>query len=282
MNVDEYLLEVYRLLRTNFTPDDTSGGMSVAKAAKMVRDAVRKDQTAFGFEKFKDVLKRLEVKCLLRTGPNSKRAFSFWLTGAPLDAPPASQLDAPPASQPYRRLHTHVWHAFVAGTSAQCRYLNRKTGEIHPEANERTSGDEWIKIQPVDVSAEQEHALQFLRERSIDVPEVIASVHSPKWYIDFPKSLNSLYAQQWKRGRTQRVIALVKEWAQRNNVDERMLFDESDIKPSAADTQRGAPDDNKLKRLLLCAIERMSEDELLALTVPVRHLVAVLRPDLID
>ena len=84
--VDEYLSEVYRVIRENFPSTDPTGGMTAAAAGYLVKLFVAPDQTQFGFLKFKDVLQQLEQQGLIRTGANSKDALSIWLieqTGQP-------------------------------------------------------------------------------------------------------------------------------------------------------------------------------------------------------
>ncbi len=67
MNTDNYLSEVNRILRERFRPDP-DGFMAVAPLGYAVKRAIGHNQTAFGFEKFKDVLRELESRGLLKTG----------------------------------------------------------------------------------------------------------------------------------------------------------------------------------------------------------------------
>ncbi len=280
MNGEEYLSEVYRIIRENFRSSDPSGGMAVASAAYLVKHVLGHDQTVFGFEKFKDVLQVLEKRELLQTGSDSKSAFAVWLTEkAAASAQPIAQSIAR-----FRPLRNQVWFAFVSATPAGGRFLNRKTGEVRIGVTDHPADDDWVEITPIDSSAEREIALRFLKERGIEDQDIITCVSSERWYVEFPKALarnNPTLARDWKRERSQQVIEKVNAWCERHDVNKRLVFDEVPTSPSKGAVRNFESPEKQLRQLLLAVVHRMPTDELLRLHLPAYQVVAVLRPELL-
>ncbi len=281
--MDEYLGEVYRVIRENFPSTDPTGSMTAAAAGYLVKLSVAPDHTQFGFLKFKDVLQRLERQGLIRIGANSKNALSIWLieqTGQPT---PVST--RPPIGRSFRPLRKAVWHAFTAARPAGRRFLNRATGEVKLEVQNGLETDpSWVEIVPLDYDSDRNVALDFLKENSLDNAELMISLDSDRWYVDFTRALSAYspgLATDWKRYRSHHVIGIVKEWCRKNRVDTAIVFEEFPPKQSFPTVQPTGSGHDQLKALLLAALEHMSADELMELRLPARHLVAVLRPDLL-
>ena len=283
-NVEDYLNEVLRLIRENFYSTDPTGGMPAAVAAYLVQRSLGYDQSRYGFFKFKEVLARLEERGLLKTGFNSKNAFSIWLTGRPGQS--VRQVIPPVPAQRFRRLRKEIWFAFVSVTHGGRRFFNRNTGEVRTDAQGWLDKDpNWVEIVPFDPATERRQALEFLKENNIDSADYTGSINSDHWYTEFPKALSArslALSASWKRYRSQSIIEVVKGWGQKHGIDEQLLFDDFRSQQSVAGPQGAPRERNQLKKLLLTVLERMSADELMKLNLPVSHLVAVLRPDLLD
>ena len=285
MDSDGYLLEVNRVIRENFRPNDSSGGMVAATVASFVRQTVRDEQTKFGFLKFKDVLLALQQRGLIKIGENSKGALAIWLPGC--SAPAGSVIGASnpvPVSPAFRPLRSEVWHAFVSDTPAGRRFLHRATGELRVGANAPLSPlDEWVEITPLDKDAEREQSRQFIQEKNLlNDPNVSSASDSARWYVDVPDALARIddqLARAWRRARSNRVIAWVENWCDLNNVDRRLVFQQQ---PLRAASDRSDVEGTDLREPLLRAIQRMSTDQLLDLAIPARHLIAAIRPRLLD
>ncbi len=162
---NDYLDEVYRVIRENFTPTDPTGGMTAAAIGYLVKLHVTCEPAPLGFPKFKDVLDQLEERGLVRIGLNAKKALSVWLLQQP-DQPPLPT--APPrAGRRFRPLRKAVWLAFVTATSERRRFFNRITGEVKMEAESGLEADpSWVEIVPVDnVSAQGRHRLPEQEQR---------------------------------------------------------------------------------------------------------------------
>ncbi|MEX2287962.1 MAG: hypothetical protein WD648_12785 [Planctomycetaceae bacterium] len=283
MNNAEYLKAVYGVITKNFRSNDPSGSMTAASAASIVRTVVGHDQTFYGFEKFKDVLQELENQGLLKTGPNSKHAYAIWLPN-PIPAEPPK--DVPRLSVPFQRLRKPVWFAFVAHMPLGGRYLHRQTGEVRIGTSEPLPIDQgWVRIDPVSPNFERGMARDFLRDHGIEKTEIVESIESDQWYVQFPKALSSEYpalASEWKRVRSHQIINIVKDWSKKNNISEQVVYEPLDEVANVLAVVRHKNGDQTLRQLLLTAIERMSTEDLLRVEVPARQLVAVLRPELLS
>ena len=153
MTAQDYFSEVYKAIRTNFYSPDPTGGMLVAILANLVKRSIGHDHTEFGFSKFGDVLRELEHQGLVRTGLNSKSAFSVWLVDETTRiAPVPPTIHSEPTFRPLRKA---VWLAFVATMPPGRRYLNRHTGEIKNEPADHVSHDPpWVEIAPLGTEVE--------------------------------------------------------------------------------------------------------------------------------
>ena len=214
MNTQDYLSQVLETIRECFRPTDSGGSMPVATAAYLAKQKLRVDHTTFGFAKFKDVLKELEGRGLVRTGTNTKNAFAIWLPegSAPADRPPKPVASV---SRQFRPLRNQVWFAFVSESPAGRRFLNRVSGDVQVGLQE-APGSDWVEIVPIDPSSEKEEAARFLVFHQLErSDEVHQALDSDKWYVDFPVELTKLNPQlaaDWKRGRSTRIMDLIEKW----------------------------------------------------------------------
>ncbi len=283
MKTQEYLDEAFRIISENFRPNDPTGGMTAASAAYLVKRAIG-DHRNCGFPRFKDVLAALASEGRLRTGTNSKDAFSLWLTENATF--PATSI---PLSERFRPLRNQVWFAFIAAEPEGKRYVNRMSGEVRIGCSE-PPGESWIEVLPISADDERSNARKFLDKNGIDVPEIQGTIDGERWYVSFPQQLANQshhLAAKWKRERSSRVIDHVRKWCDQNDVDQEVVFDtlaptESPSASRFAGTTRNVRGTHDcLRGVLLEAIQRMSTDDLSRISIPASHLIAVLRPDLL-
>ncbi len=283
MNVQEYLRDAFEIISESFRSNDPTGGMTVASAALLVKRKLG-DHKDYGFLKFKDVLATLAREGRLRTGPNSKEAFSLWLTEG--TAPPVRPFQP---SDRFRPLRNRVWFAFIASQPEGGRYLSQTTGEVRVGCS-GSPGESWVEIHPISPDDDRNNARQFIGNNDINDAEIQSSIDEERWYLDFPKQLAAKHPQlavAWKRERSSRVIEYVKTWCDQNDVDPEVVFEKlapakSPSTNRFADSIRNdLPATDDLRKVLLEAIQRMSTDDLLRISVPASHLIAILRPDLL-
>ncbi len=283
MSTQEYLCDAFRIISENFRSNDPTGGMTAASAAYLVKRIVG-DHRDYGFPKFKDVLAALSTEGRLRTGTNSKDAFSLWLTEG--TAPSAKPFQT---SDRFRPLRNQVWFAFIASQPEGKRYLHRTTGEARVGCAE-APGESWAEIDPISSDSERDNARQFLENNDVDDTRIQSAIDGERWYVDFPQQLATKsphLAVEWKRERSSRVIDYVTKWCDQNDVDQKVAFESFvPVKPPsttrfAESTRNVGPANDDLRGVLLEAIQRMSTDDLLSISIPASHLIAVLRPDLL-
>ena len=196
--VDEYLGEVYRVIRENFASSDPTGGMTAAVAGFLVKQLIDRDHLRFGFLRLEAALEELERRKFIRTGVNSKNALSIWLLPRP--GQPVLAAATPPISQGFRPLRKAVWLAFVTPAPSGRRFFNRASGEVKQETQDGLETDpSWVEIVPLDVESDRTAALDFLRQNGVDNADILASVNSDRWYTDL-RSEYGFILPCWPRG----------------------------------------------------------------------------------
>lgn len=268
------------VLAEHFRSNDPDGSMTAASAAYILKRLAGSFEEA-GFFKFKDLLGLLESEGFLKTGTNSKNAFSFHLASTPVS-------HGVPAFRSQRRLRADVWYAFVKSEPEGQRFFNVETGHIRTQC-ESSPGVEWVEISPIDPANEKQLALEFLTQKHLSVEDAKPALDATNWYIAFPEFLKQhsvQLASDWKRDRSVAVVAIVEEWRQQHNIDEELVYETrqsqlirtSSLSRSTAQSNRGR---EPLRQALLNAIGRMSAEELLEVRIPTSYLVDELRPDLL-
>ncbi|HUY93034.1 MAG TPA: hypothetical protein VMV10_30170 [Pirellulales bacterium] len=290
MNPEQYLQLVATQICENFAPNDPTGSMTAAKVGYLVRRTVPEPSSAFGFLKFKDALIELERRGLVRLGPNSKGALAVWrLAGEAAEAvaggPPVAPF-APVSLRPSRFLRPPVWSAFVSQFPEGERLFNKVSGELRlGRAGDAEPNDDWAKIDSLDIDAQREDSRAFLLEEGRqDDPSLLAAIESPRWYSDLPAALRAIdraLEGKWKRHRSRWVIAHVEKWCGENGISHALVFQQAAPSRHALSSPPGIRSGGDLKEHLLAALRRMSTGQLLALRIPAKHLVEVLRPDLL-
>ena len=186
-----------------------------------------------------------------------------------------------------RGLRKPVWFAFVASEPKGLRFLNKSNGDILLGQKEAPEG-EWIPIEPLGSEYEKRIAIDFLKNNNLREDDFSSVLEKDRWFVEFPNALHgtkSYLPGKWKRERSRQVVELVQEWCSKNEIPEKFIFDDypkAARKPSQV--QSNCEPEEKcddLRKCLLDAIKRMSTDELTEIRIPVQHLVAVLRPDLL-
>lgn len=283
VNSEEYLRELSLSITEVFQPNDVSGSMTAALLAHQIRQRIGVSHKDGGFSKFKDALIELEGCGLIKTGANSKQAYAVWLTGrsAPIDSTGLSV--TPDSNRPkrHRSLRSPLWHAFVSVLPTGRRFFHRTLGDIR-SGLKTSPGEDWVEIIPVSDDEERSEAKEFLELQGLVANrEAVDSLESVRWYSLFPEILSKSspdLAVEWKRSRSDRIIAKVEDWCKVHHLDEEIVF-MPQLQPAfhGGACQRS----DLLRDSLLNALAKMTTDRLLELNIPTRLLVEVLRPDLL-
>ena len=102
--------------------------------------------------------------------------------------------------------------------------------------------------------------------------------------MEFPQQMATKsphLAAEWKRERSSRVIDYVTKWCDQNNVDKEVVFERFVPAKPPSTTRFAESTRDDLRGVLLEAVQRMSTDDLLRISIPASDLIAVLRPDLL-
>lgn len=298
MDPEQYLNEVNRIITSNFQPDDSKGSMTAARAGYYVRQVTAADHAAAGFLKFKDVLLELERRGAIRIGSDSKGALAIWLHDQRAIFPrinsfvptePASTSACGPPGEAntarFRRLRNPVWLAFVGDFPVGRRFMHKETGIIRKgQQNPPQPSDEWAEITPTEPAIDKADAAAFLRSEGRDTDEHLrTALESPAWFREFAAALESVdpfLAAKWKRRRSNRVIAHAEQWRRQHGVGSELIYESRTTIPQPVVTPPTTA--SQLKDALLSAVRQMEVHDLLELRIPAKHLVAALRPELLN
>lgn len=285
MTLDEYLDAVEAAIRENFRPSDKTGSMTAAAAAYLVQQRVPVDRSAFGFNKFREVLNVLESRNKLRTGLNSKNAFSIWLADA---SPSQSKLDYRHVKVNRWRLLPQVWRAFVESPHNRgTAFFDKSTGTIVYREHSLPESKNWLEIPTLSDAEQRKLAEEWLKRKQLDTVDTNAALASETWYTDLPSALalkSRELVSEWNRHRTSCIVEKVRDWHFKNGILEQFLFEAHDDWPKTSQpvAAQGNFDDDDLREMLLNAVRGLSTEDLLKIRFPAESLVALLRPDLLQ
>jgi len=275
-----YLEQALNVLSLNFRPNDVDGSMTAASAAYLLRRLVG-DFEKFGFLKFRDVLEELERLGQIKTGSNSKDAYSFRILSS------SSSQEKNISRALSKRLRSDVWFAFVRTDQNGRCFINRLSGEVLNNCESSPSHD-WVEVKVIDPTWEKANATKFLSEHQIFEQEILDSLDDPRWYVTFTQRLSMKkpdYAFEWKRQRSLAIIDAVLEWATENDVSKSLLFETEPLPaPKQIFRRSGRGEEvqsGNLRATLLRVIGKLSDEELMQIRLPAYELVAELRPDLL-
>lgn len=297
MTPEQYVDVIQQVILQNFQPNDPTGSMTVARIGWYARMATGVEPAQVGFAKFRDALAVLEQRGVIRLGENSKNALAAWLLEADAGAPSSQVSHVAAVStrrdkddvshRRFRRLRNGLWIAVVSTSLPGRKFIHRTTGDIRwnledpPEPN-----DSWVEIPHADPVADRADALAFLvdEERASNA-QLKTALESDTWFHHFPLALRDvdpLLAARWNRRRSNRVISEVETWAQNNQLPDSVIFDANERPTFRTSPESVQPTPTQdVRSLVLCALRRMTTEELLRLPIPARHMLAVARPELV-
>ncbi len=255
-----------------------------------------KDWATHGFERLSAALAQLQQDNLAEVFRSEKDALRVRVSSgsaAPSLGEPASIATAVPVSPvqsgQFLPLRPPVWFAFAARLpDGQQRLLNRRTGMVWRDAAPPPATDlDWVLVVPIPEEEQRRWAEEFLKRPDIGENKEALSqaIQDPDWFRRFPSDLEKrgpLLVRAWSHLRSTRIIDHVKAWAKKNNVAEDLLF------AAGRSAGRWAPVTSApskpiqdLRQALLGAVARMQTEDLLALPIPARLVIEVIRPDLL-
>lgn len=254
-----------------------------------------RDWTAYGFERLSAALAHLQAEGTVEISRSDKGALrvaarpgaAAIATAAPLPTSSVTQIATAPGR--FRPLRSPVWFAFASAIpSGHQRRINRRSGVVWSDGQQPPGSElDWVPVVPVPEDEQRRWAEELLQRPDIgdDTTPLIEALRTADWYRRFPLELEKrgpVLVRAWSHLRSTRIIDHVVAWASKNNVDQEVLFASprnDSAKMAAQASSKGAQD---LRRALLSAIERMATPELLSLPIPMRYVLEVVRPDLLQ
>jgi hypothetical protein len=260
-------------------------------------NAVRKEGLsweAHGFERLSSALAQLQEGKLVETFRSEKGALRVRATSSSseqsaTERPRETASLASSERERFRPLRPPVWFAFAAALPAgQRRLLNRRNGLIWADPGPPPGPElDWVAVVPVGEDEQRRWAERFLERSDIahKNESLVDAIRGGDWFRRFPIELEKhgpLLVRAWSHLRSNGIIDHVRAWARQNNISEDVLFgaERAGINRPAniRNTAKGAGD---LRDALLSAIGRMGTEDLLALPIPARLVIEIVRPDLL-
>jgi hypothetical protein len=293
MDRTEFLSAVVSVIRYNEGPDS---GINAANLGALLRRKAGLNWAEHGFGKLSDVLLELEAQRRIKVERGTGvgivlRTLSEAVVAGGEPSKDSCEKTLPAPAQhprkPTQYLKSVVWNAFIAATPKNRRLFNPQSCQVWLTPDSPPgSADSWRIVEPITDEEQRAWARDFLLGTPLESePEVLGSLTRDDWYLRFPQLLRAKMspnaAAAWNRVRSERTIRHVGSWASRNAVPPEAVFES--VPPLAEKPpNRAAPSaPSALRPALLDAISHMSLDELLAIPIPARHLVAALRPELL-
>jgi hypothetical protein len=195
--------------------------------------------------------------------------------------PPQPTLGAPIREQRARPLKQPVWDAWVNDLIPTLRRIDPATGTIWwtNAVTPPHSADRWLDIKPIPSAEQLGWAKQFLIEKGLaDTSELSRALQGDAWYVRFPIALGQIERSlsfEWKRLRSRKVVELIQNWCQQNQIDPELLFE-----PSGSRADRGGADAittrKDARHVMLQALAQLTTEQLLAIPIPAKVILEVI------
>lgn len=174
-------------------------------------------------------------------------------------------------------LKPEIWDAFVRGFQ---HYFDRHLDQFRPGAV--TDQNTQVAVPPISEQTQREWLVSFLREHSPLDAERLRGVLQDRSAGGY--ALMSLLPVDlrnfWKRHRFHKVVEVVSDWCNQNNVTAPIF---STSNPRQVDQQQKfgsrLQHGDGIRRAIFSALERMSTDELLRLAIPAGYFLPFLEND---
>jgi len=247
---------------------------------------------ALGVERLADVVRAAEERGLLFRHWDVKH-LEVSPAGVDAAAPSSSSLK-PRAGRIGGPVPREIWQAVLFPHQGQARFIDRQTGNViivsETEAGSYTSNPRYVELRTIPPEVQKNWMREFVAENS-EAAVATGAIESDPWYSAFWQQLRTVrseLATAWGATRARHVIEYLKSWAKENEVPIGYLLTPQALPAGAPrarattkvldpSTQHGR-EDEALRVAVMGALGDMSLDELLSLSLPLRHLVRHFRP----
>jgi len=247
---------------------------------------------ALGVERLVDVVRAAEERGLLVRHLDVKH-LEVSPAGVDAAAPSPSCLEAR-AGRVGGPVPREIWQALLFVHEGQGRFIDRQTGNViivsETQAGSYTGNQRYVELRPIPPEVQKNWMQEFVAENA-EAAVATGAIESDLWYTAFWEQLQAVrpdLATAWSAKRTRHVIEYLKSWAKENKVPLSYLLTPRPLSPGALGGRAtsNVPDpraqhgreDEALRVAVMGALGDMSLDELLSLSLPLRHLVRHFRP----
>ncbi|MCA9271816.1 MAG: hypothetical protein KDA31_02100 [Phycisphaerales bacterium] len=239
------------------------------------------DWTKFGYKRLKDVLTALADNSELYLGLDSSGALA--VDTEPLPEKPHTQPQSDSWYRTTSTLRSPVWTAFTSENIGADRRIDIGSGQVWLGGPPPVKDGDWKDIEPISTHVQKSWASEFLRGNSLESnEELLHAMSSPEWYRQFPRQLHKrdpALRRAWNRFRTDKVTQHVRTWAELEHVDLSLLFERRN--GSSQQTLYNSGSQFRVRESIMRALADLSTQELLDLRLPIRAIVAAIRPDML-
>jgi hypothetical protein len=184
-----------------------------------------------------------------------------------------------------------IWEALTYSHPGQVRFLDRETNQV-VAASETAPGTyannaRYVELRTIPGDIQK----GWMREFVVQNPEAQAAagaIDSELWHIAFISQLRTIrpdLVRAWRAFRAHRTIEYVKKWAAEQQVPISQVLIPAPWPPGSGrglavsrPSTQASGEDVQMRSAVLGVLGEMSLDELLCLSVPLRHLVRHFRP----
>lgn len=272
MEYREYLEFVDRTVRQNLKP----GSSSITAAAlglHLSRAAPDTKPQDFGKRSLLGVLEDLELQGKVKRTSTDKGALAV----EPISAGSNVDLQRP---APLRKA---VWAAFALINPTGRRFMSRSNGRIVVGGTVAPGpAVDWLEIQPVTSLRQKKWAEEFSEtldaERALGVKALIENRGwAPHSFVQSLRQIDEDLSRKWNRYRTQLVVEEVTNWLSSHGLPKEWAYSTPSSEP--AEPLLGVERAQHTRKLVLRALELMSTDQLLEISIPVKFLIAAQSKD---
>jgi hypothetical protein len=246
-----------------------------------------------GIQRLGDVIREAEKRGLL-----VRRRDVRHLEVLPADTYAGStsipaQLSPPKHAGPIRR---EIWQALLFFHTEEARFFDRQTGNVVsvPAAQARAyvAVPRYVSLETIPAEVQKRWMHDFVSSNP-GAAGAASAIELERWYTEFPRALRELQpelAVAWGSTRARYVIAYVKQWAAEHGIPlEEVLTSRTrpanrpeaggGTAPSPLPAQQSKSNEGETFRTaVLAALSDMSLEELLSLSLPLRHLARHFKP----
>lgn len=250
---------------------------------------------SYGYPKLRLFLQRFvpDLVAVGRAGGDLVYAIKTPTQEQPTEAGQVPAAEAPlvAVERPTLRVNRDIWKAYASPNSLWRVYANPKTGELQVVPPGRTGfAEPWVLVPscPAEVHIQIARSYVSALSNTWQQEFLQRAFGQPRWWDNFYAATAQIgLSNSWQSYRRREILRNFEESLTRLGIpiEQRPSLHSAPSKPNREQILSRGPElskpgeDERLRRAIVSAVERMSVSELRALTIPVGYLLDELRRD---